>query len=28
MGLAGETDIRKVGRHNLLEMPRPWPHNV
>ncbi|QBK29535.1 alpha-hydroxy acid oxidase [Roseitalea porphyridii] len=28
MGLAGETDIRKVGRHNLLETPRPWPHNV
>ncbi|MEQ8399581.1 MAG: alpha-hydroxy acid oxidase [Roseitalea porphyridii] len=28
MGLAGETDITKVGRHNLLEMPRPWPHNV
>lgn len=28
MGLAGETDINKVGRHNLLEPSRPWPHNV
>ena len=28
MGLAGETDINNVGRHNLLEPSRPWPHNV
>ena len=28
MGLAGETDINRVGRHNLLQPSRPWPHNM
>ncbi|WP_306119175.1 MULTISPECIES: alpha-hydroxy acid oxidase [unclassified Roseitalea] len=28
MGLAGETDINEVGRHNLAEPSRPWPHNA
>ncbi|MCR9123129.1 MAG: alpha-hydroxy-acid oxidizing protein [Phyllobacteriaceae bacterium] len=28
MGLAGETDINRVGRHNLLQPLRPWPHNM
>ena len=27
MGLAGETDIRNVGRHNLVDQPAPWPAN-
>ncbi len=27
MGLAGETDINKVGRHNLLDAPHVWPSN-
>ncbi len=28
MGLAGETDIDNVGRHNLVDPPRAWPHNA
>ncbi|MEM1377184.1 MAG: alpha-hydroxy acid oxidase [Pseudomonadota bacterium] len=28
MGFAGETDINNVGRHNLLQPARPWPHNM
>jgi L-lactate dehydrogenase (cytochrome) len=28
MGLAGEIDINQVGRHNLLQPSRPWPHNM
>ncbi|MEN0000042.1 MAG: alpha-hydroxy acid oxidase [Pseudomonadota bacterium] len=28
MGFAGETDIENVGRHNLLQPSRPWPHNM
>ena len=28
MGLAGETDIDRVGRHNLLDRPDPWARNA
>ena len=28
MALAGETDIRNVGRHNLMDQPAPWPANA
>lgn len=28
IGFAGETDINNVGRHNLLQPSRPWPHNM